>query len=129
MSCRRRNNATLHQTGPCFTVSLVYSARKESPAVWPVYFINVDVYLRCYGLADTLAFNTILLRWSSRQKHLSCLLLSFVCSWQCSHVAAVLSPDHSPALPRLESLLPRCLTYTSTAKSVWGTHCKPLSLD
>lgn len=129
MSCRRRNNATLHQTGPCFTVGLVYSARKESPAVWPVYFINVDVYLWCYELADTLAFNTILLCWSPRQKHLSCLLLSFVRSWQRSHTAAVLSPDHPLALPKLESLLKRCLTYTSTAKSVLGTHCKPLSLE
>lgn len=72
MSCRRRNNATLHQTGPRFPVSLESVLHKALPFG---LYINVYAYLWHQGLANPLVVNSILLGPSSQQRHLSCLLL------------------------------------------------------
>lgn len=50
MSCRRRNNATLHQTGPCFTVSLESVLHERTALPFGLYILLM--WMHIYGVMD-----------------------------------------------------------------------------
>lgn len=50
MSCRRRNNATLHQTGPCFTVSLDSIPHERTALPFGLYILLM--WMHIYGAMD-----------------------------------------------------------------------------
>jgi len=50
MSSRRRNNATLHQTGPCFTVSLESIPHERTALPFGLYILLM--WMHIYGAMD-----------------------------------------------------------------------------